>query len=421
MTEIVRQKFLSARVLRALNGLRDQPLPNGEMHHFAAITELVAALYHNEFHGRAKAITECWEDAEAGDTEAATELSERLTRLLEDSNYQRVTVDELDEAVSKELLLPLRLRVDLDDYRELLIYRNGSHHDTVETRKWDRIRTEQRRVTVDNRLVVHTQVQPAAWFAERGINPAKRGLEPGRIDLRHFRDTPRANIKTLLPSVRVRYRLVDSLKMGVPALASGIVVLTTKLLTTLGLMFVLIGAWLGLRKKAPELDQASLVVLFGGLAALGGFVARQYSKLKNRHVQYLKILSEHLFNHTLGDGSAVVYTLLYAAEHQEVAEVLLGYRFLLDHPQGYRAAELDAMVEAWIETETMSDIDFDVAGSLTKLRYLNLVVTEHSGDVDDPTFQAVGTAVARRVLIDRWVGIFDAEFDDAVPVTTQHG
>ncbi len=399
-------------MLRALEGLTGESSGEASPGDFALVSELVAALYHHEFHGRARRITECWE---AGDRAASARLAEDLTELLEDSNYRKITLAELDDAVTTEMLLPLRLQVDLDDYRELLLFTSGSHRDTVEVRTWDRLRRKTREVTVDDRLVVHTQVQSAEWFAERGIDPAKRSLEPGRIDLRHFRDTPRANIKTLLPSVRVRYRLIDSLMMGVPAVASGVVVLSTKLLTTLGLMFVLVGAWLGLRKHAPELDQATLVVLFGGLAALGGFFARQYSKLKNRHVRYLKILSEHLITHTLGDGPNVVYSLLYAAEQQEVAEVLLGYRFLLAEPDGLTAADLDTAVERWIDSDAACDIDFDVDGSLTKLRQLDLVSSDDAPD--GPTFRAMAPATAGRLLRRRWVGIFDDSTQQVAPVT----
>ncbi len=406
-----RQKFLPSRVVRTLGDLESRTSLAGGGEGLGIIAELVAALYHYDFHARARAVTECWEDAVDGNAAAAAELARRIAELLEDSNYRRITSEQLTAAVSTELLLPLRLEVDLDVYRELLIYHRGSHRDTVLVRRWDRIRRKERRVTVDRRLLVHTQVQSADWFAERGIDPAASGLEPGRIDLRHFRDIPRANIATLLPSARVRYRFVDTLIMGIPAVASGIVVLTTKLLTTLGLIFVLIGAWLGLRDETPRLDQASLVVLIGGLAALGGFCARQYAKLKGRRVEYLKILNEHLFSHTLGDGSEVIFSLLHSAEQQEVTEVLIGYRFLVDRPGGYRAPELDMAVERWLHRASDRSIDFDVDGALAKLLSLHLAVTDHPSPDDDPTFHAVPPDVAHRVLTEAWAQIFDERAD----------
>ena len=119
-----------------------------------------------------------------------------------------------------------------------------------------------------------------------------------------------------------------------PAVASGVAVLATKLLPTLGLIFLLAGTWLGFRDEQPEIDQAALVILFGGVVTLGGFVFRQWTKLKNRRLEYHKTLTETLYFRTLAAGPGVLHTLLSSAEQQEVVEVLLAYRFLLAAPGG---------------------------------------------------------------------------------------
>ncbi len=127
------------------------------------------------------------------------------------------------------------------------------------------LRTEQRTITVEDRVVILTQVKAVSWFRERGIEAAARSLVPGQVSVKQFQQVPRADIEMLLPSTQVRFRPIDSLLVGLPAVASGIAVLATKLLPTLGLIFVLIGAWLGLRDDQPEMNQGALVVLFGGL------------------------------------------------------------------------------------------------------------------------------------------------------------
>jgi len=336
-------------------------------------------------------------------------------------------MDEVARAMEAEMLIPLRLEVDLDDYRELLLYRRGSRREVVEIRSWGGFRKRRRDVTVDTRLVLHTQIRAADWFAERGIDAGARGLVPGRVELKHFRDVPRADIKSLLPSVQVRFRPVDSLLLGVPAVASGIVVLTTKLLTTIGLMFVLLGAWLGLRSDEPTLDQGALVALVGGLVALGGFLIRQWTKLKNRRVKYLEVLTQHLYHHTIGDGADVVHALMFAAEQQEVAEVLIAYRFLAAAPDGRSVADLDADVEAWLQHDSGLDIDFDVHGAVTKLVALDLVTAEEAAAAD-ATGAGSGTTRLRtrsrdevlRILNARWDALFVDEAASRLPVTTQH-
>ena len=205
------------------------------------------------------------------------------------------------------------------------------------------------------------RVKPQSWFDERKIDPADRNLVPGHVSLKQFQNVPRADIEMLLPSTQVGLRFIDSLLVGVPAVASGVAVLVTKLLPTLGLIFLLVGPWLGFRDEQPDIDQAALVILFGGSVTLAAFLFRQWTKLKNRRLEYLKILTENLYVRTLSAGPGVLHTLLSSAEQQEVVEVLLAYRFLLAAPDRLTAAELDAKVEAWLRDAGQGDIDFDVA------------------------------------------------------------
>lgn len=344
--------------------------PSGEA--FRSLSRLVAALYHFEFHDREQAIIEAWEQAEH-DAGAAETVRGELTRLLDGANYVQVTMEELDDAMARESLIPMRLHVDLDVYEDLLIYRRGSQPETVEVSTWKGLRTEQRTITIEDRVVILTRVKPETWFHEQGIDPVEHNIIPGQLSLKQFQHVPRADIEMLLPSTRVRLRRMDSLVVGIPAVASGIAVLATKLLPTLALMVVLIGAWLGVQDEQPELDQGALVALFGGLAALGGFLVRQWTKLKNRRLAYQKTLSETLYFRTLADGPGVLHTLLSSAEEQEVIEVLLGYRLLLEAADGLTRGDLDLAVERWLRATCHREIDFEVDDALTKLFALDLV------------------------------------------------
>ena len=338
---------------------------------FRDLAQLVAALYHYEFHEREQRIVDAWEAID--DPGAAEAVTAELSGLLDGANYQPLTMAELDDALSRESLIPLRLEVDLDDYDEVLIYRRGSHQRTVTVPRFRGLRQEEKTITVDERVVVHTRVKPASWFEAQDRDPADRNLIPGHVSLKQFQNVPRADIEMLLPSTQVRFRPIDTLLVGVPALASGIVVLTTKLAPTIGLIALLVAAWLGLRDDTPDLDQTSLVLLLGGAVTLGSFLFRQWTKLKNRRVEYLKTLSENLYFRTLADGPGVLHTLLSAAEQQEVVEVLLAYRFLLAAPEGATMAELDERIEAWLRETCQADIDFEIDDAVAKLRRLEVV------------------------------------------------
>lgn len=397
---VERERFVPQRLGTLTAGLADMDEPDeGVADRFRAFSRLASALYHYEFHDREQAAVEAWDRVQE-DPAAAMAVTAELTGLLDGANYTPVTKAELDDAMVRESLVPLRIEVDLDDYDEMLIYRRGSHTSTVEVPKWKGLRTEERRITIDERVVVHTRVKPRAWFEEHEVDAAGRNLVPGHVSLKQFQNVPRADIEMLLPSAQVRFRPVDTILVGVPALASGALVLATKLLPTLGLIFLLLGAWLGLREDQPDLDQTSLVILFGGALTLGGFFFRQWTKLKNRRVEYLKTLSENLYFRSLGDGAGVLHSLLSAAEEQEIVEVLLGYRFLLAASDGLSADQLDVVVETWLRRTCHIEIDFDVHDSIAKLRRLH-VITEKGG-----VMRAVPVVEALEQLNRRWDDLF---------------
>jgi hypothetical protein len=337
-----------------------------------SFSRLVSVLYHVEFHDREQVVVDAWERAEEDPGAIETFVAE-LRSLLARANHIEVSMDELREALERESLMRLRLHVELDEYEELLIYRRGTRRETVEVPRWRGWRTERRTITVESRVVVLAKLKSQRWFDEHGIDAAARGIVAGQVSLKLFQDVPRADIEMLLPSIRVRYRPIDSLLVGVPAVASGVIVVSTKLLPTLGLIVVLAGAWVGVHQERPTLDQAALVALFGGLAGVGGFLVRQWNKLKNRRLNYLKTLTETLYFRTLADGPGVVHLLLDAAEQQEVVEVLLAYRFLLAAPDGLTRESLDAEIERWLREVCRLDIDFDVDDALAKLTDLDLV------------------------------------------------
>ncbi|MCP3855814.1 MAG: DUF3754 domain-containing protein [Actinomycetia bacterium] len=409
-----RERFVPQRVGDLTRDLCDLPWPEHSdgAEQFRAFSRLTAALYHYEFHDREQVITEAWDaigqGGPSGD-EAADAVATELSGLLDAANYEPVTAAELKDALDRESLLPLRLEVDLDDYDEVLIYRRGAHQETVEIPTYAGLRKNERTITVDERVVIHSRVKEPDWFRSHDRDPAERNLVPGHLSLKQFQNVPRADIEMLLPSTQVKFRLIDSLLIGVPAFVSGVAVLATKLLPTLGLIALLLGAWLGLREEQPELNQASMVILFGGTLTMAGFMFRQWAKLKNRKVEYLKILSENLYLRTLADGPGVFHTLLAAAEEQEVAEVLLAYRMLLAHPEGLTTAELDVSVEAYLRGTCHTDIDFDVDDGLGKLDRLGVVakdVTRRLGRGTTTRFAALPLHHGLALLDQRWDDLF---------------
>ena len=175
---------------------------------------------------------------------------------------------------------------------------------------------------------------------------------------------------------------IDKLLIGVPAVVSGIIMVVTKLIASLIPVLLLLGFWIGAREEPVELNQGQLVALGAGLMAFGGFLVRQFTKFKNRKIQFMKALSENLYFRNLDNDAGVFHHLLDAAEEEEVKEAVLAYHFLRTAERPLTAAELDRRIEDWFVRRWDAAFDFEVDDGVGKLRRLRLVDDDGAGTAD---------------------------------------
>jgi len=150
-----------------------------------------------------------------------------------------------------------------------------------------------------------------------------------------------------------------------------------------------------------ELNQGQLVALGAALAAFGGFLVRQYTKFKNRKIQFMKALSENLYFRNLDNDAGVFHHLLDAAEEEEVKEAVLAYHFLRTSGRPLTAAELDRRIEDWFVRRWDAAFDFEVDDGVGKVRRLRLVDDDGQGRLT-----AVPLDEAKRRLDQTWDGLF---------------
>lgn len=410
-----RERVVPFRIGRLTDLLVARPFPPDAgpdaVGSFRALSRVVSALVHVELLGREHAVTDAWERL-GDDPSAIAPVLDELGELVTRANFVPVDVAAIDEAAARSALVRLRLEVDLDLYEHLLVHRRGSRTETFAVPRWRGLRTKVVTTVVDDRVVICSQLRSAEWFAAHDVDAHDRGVTPGATSLKLFRDVPRPDLEMLLPATRIRFRRIDVVKVGLPALTSAVLVATTKLLPTLGLLLLLVAAAVGLRRDSPEIDQDNLLLLVGGAFALGLYLWRQWRRYENRRIKYLKILNENLYFRTVADGAGVFHTLYAAAEEQEVAEVLLAHRVLLDAADGLTAADLDAEVEALLRDDGAADVDFEVDDALAKAHRLG-IVREHDG-----RHHAVPLRAALEVLDGRWQALF--RHDESTVTTVPH-
>jgi hypothetical protein len=386
--------------------LQENTLP-GQEENFRHLYYMLGSIFHFEFHK----IIESMKDAYAPiDPDADTRQYDNtqhlvdinfidlLGGLLERANYERISQDDLNQAMNESSLFKIRLHVDFDDFSEVLLFCRGESTRKEKVSSWMGLVSKTIEFINYDRVVVYIRFRED-YEQEKNQFPSCR---PGATLLKLFQNVPKADLEMLFPNTMVRMRTVDKLLIGVPAVISGGIVLTTKLGASLVLMGSLFGFWLGLSSQPVELNKTALIALLAGLAALGGYLWKQFNNFKNRKLRFMQTLTQNLYFKNLDNNAGVFHRLANDAEEEENKEAMLAYYFLLTSEQPLSRAELDRKIENWFTSKWHCAIDFEIDDALQKLLALGLV-EDLNGKLTAITIKA-----AMQKLDQRWDGYFVA-------------
>ena len=372
---------------------------------FRQLSYMLDQVFHFEFHQVIEALKNAYADSDP-DTDTrrpgidAPENSQSfislLDGLLEKANYERVTEADLNRALSESSLFKIRLHVDFDDFSEVSLFARGQSNRTETISSWFGLRSKTIEFVNYDRVVVYLRIRDDFEHSKLDSDRCRAGATL----LKLFRNVPRADLEMLFPNTRVRMRLMDKLLIGIPAVVSGGIVLTTKLGASLVLLGSLFGYWLGVSKQPVELNQAAVVALLAGAAALGGYLWKQFNNFKNRKIRFMQALTQNLYFKNLDNNAGVFHRLANDAEEEESKEAILAYYFLLASSQPLTRSELDHEIERWFDSRWNCQLDFEIDDALHKLLSLGLV--EESGD----RLKAVSIKEGIRTLDQRWDNYF---------------
>jgi len=237
---------------------------------------------------------------------------------------------------------------------------------------------------------------------------SRRKLRPGAVLIKYFRNIARNDLQALFPNVRVVMSAVDRLILGVPALAGSVPILLN-LASTVTVLFAVLAFYLGVSATIEEDHMKRALAAVSGPVALGGFVARQWTKYQRQSLKYQQELTDNIYFRNINNNAGIFDYLIGAAEQQECKEALLAYYFLLATPEPLTQDALDQRIEAWLKDTFAIDIDFEVDDALGKLQRLGLL--QHDGDK-----LAVPPLDAALVELDRaWDNFF--QFANREPAT----
>lgn len=386
--------------------LEDNLLP-GQEDDFRALYKMLDSIYHFQFHKIVEEMKDAYApidpDAVTRQYKNATKVPrahfiELLRELLEKANYESVTEAELNAAMQESSLFKISLQVDLNDFAEVLLFCRGvsNKQQSVPT-FWGLLSKTVTFINYD-RVVVYIRFKDDYERAKGQLPTCK----PGSTLLKLFQNVPKADIEMLFPNTRVSMRIIDKLLIGVPAVISGGVVLTTKLGTSLVLLGSMVGFYLGLSSQPVELNKATLAALLAGMIALGGYLWKQFSNFKNRKLLFMQTLTQSLYFKNLDNNAGVFHRIVNDAEEEECKEAMLAYYFLITSDEPLSRPPLDQKIENWLATKWDCPIDFEIDDALEKLIALDLVKEENG------KFTAIPIKESLRILDEQWDAYFVA-------------
>ncbi len=365
---------------------------------------MLSSIFHFEFHQVIESLKDHYAavdpdaDTRAYDNQqplARLDFVELLGGLLEKANYEQISQSELNQALTEASMFQIRLQVDFSDYSDVLLFCRGVSRRSETIRSWFGLVKKPITFTNYDRVVLYIRFRDD--FVQDANDSHMPLCKPGATLLKLFQNVPRADLEMLFPNTAVRMRPVDKLLIGVPAVVSGGIVLTTKLGASLLLLGSLLGFWMGLSSEPVELNKTSMMVLLAGVVALGGYLWKQFNNFKNRKLRFMQALTQNLYFKNLDNNAGVFHRLANDAEEEECKEAVLAYYFLLSAGPMSKAA-LDEKIENWLLGQWQCAVDFEIKDALNKLLSLGLVVEK----------QGVLTAVS----IEDGIAILDRRWDD---------
>ena len=135
----------------------------------------------------------------------------------------------------------------------------------------------------------------------------KATLRPGAVLLKYFQNIAGADLNALFPDVRVVMSLRDQLTLGVPALIGGIPILL-KLASTLTVLFLIAGFYLGLSNSVRDEEWAGALAALSGLVALGGFFLQQWIRFQRQTLLHQKAISDTIYFRNVNNNAGVFDT-----------------------------------------------------------------------------------------------------------------
>jgi hypothetical protein len=276
---------------------------------------------------------------------AYEDLIRSLDKVLKDANFEELPHEEVADAHRKRTV-PIEVKAEHDDFREVRFYKRGRHVEQYEVREWFGLRRREVEIEVFDDIVLVVAMKTQAEIgSRRELRILKRRkIVPGSVLLKYFRNIACGDLYALFPNARVVMSNFDKAFLGVPAVA--------------------------------DADMRTALAALMGIVALGGFAVRQWLKYQHQTLKYHMELAENIYFRNINNNAGIFDYLIATAEDQETKEAALAYHFIRKAEVALTATEVAGRIEAWLAKHFAVNLDFKVADALTTLDRYGLVRRE---------------------------------------------
>jgi len=379
---------------------------------FRQLCRLLASIFHYEYFEQLERLRDDYfyfnpqidtqKRFEAMTLDAAyADLTDALAKVLKGANFVELSEQEIEEAHRQRPFLRVAVRAPVKSFREVRFYRRGRHTMRMLMRRWFGLYRNSIEVEVFDDVVLLVAMKPASEmkssFELRRMS--ERGIRPGAVFIKYFRNIPHMDLATLFPNVRVVMSNLDRLMFWVPAVVLG-TPMVMKVISTISVQIIVVGFYLGLWAAIDQMQMNGALAAGGALAALVGFLMTQWVKYERRSLKYQKQITDNVYFHNINNNAGIFDYIIGAAEEQECKEAFLAFYFLFTATEPLVQTELDARVEAWLAQNFGADIDFEVDDAVAKLERLGVL----RRDGDKLSVMGLDDALAK--LDHRWDNFF---------------
>ena len=401
-----RDRVIPLRKSDVIDGLiAEGRLDEADQARFRQLARMLGAILHYEYLEELDRLRETYfyfdpeidphEFGSAKDLNAAyQQLSDEFVRVLTDANFIEVSHAEIAKAFAEGARVRVKIKAPVEDYRDVRMFRRGHHMETIKVPAWFGLRNRPLEIKVYDDVVLMVATKPGGVDAadnRLALLSARRGgqkVRSGAVLLKYFRHIARADLKALFPNVRVVRSLIDHLTLGVPAILGGVPILI-KLASTMTVLFLVAGFYLGLSGTLHDKDMEQALAALSGLLALGAFLLRQWGNFHRQSLIHQKQLTDNVYYRNVNNNSGIFTYLIGEAEDQDWKEVLLAYYTLLTETGPVTREALDARIEEFLVRVIGVSADFDIDHALSRLRGYDLVIETNDGLMAAPLSDAL--------------------------------